>query len=157
MEALRQYVLSVAAAAIVCGIVVALVQNCGAKEWIRLLCGLILAFTAIRPIAHLDLDALTEVSLPLTLEAESASAMGEEMARQALADSIKAESEAYILDKAAALNASLTVEVTVSEDGTPVPLGAKLGGSVSPYARQQLESLIQTDLGIAKENQLWTG
>ena len=157
MEALRQYVLSVTAAALICGIVSGLVRSSAEKEWIRLLCGLILAFTAIRPIAHLDVNALTNLSLPFVQEAETTAALGENMARQAVADSIKAESEAYILDKAAALNASITVEVTVSEDGTPVPMAAKLCGSVSPYARHQLENVLQTELGIAKENQLWTG
>lgn len=157
MDGLRQYVISVTAAALICGVVSGLVQNGTAKELIRLLCGLFLAFTVIRPIAGLDFNALTEFSLSYTQEAESMAAMGENMARQSMADIIKAESEAYILDKAAALNAALAVEVTVSEDGTPVPVAAELCGDISPYARQQLEDILQEDLGIAKEYQLWTG
>lgn len=157
MEALRQYVLSVTAAALICGIVSGLARGSAAKEWIRLLCGLLLAFTAIRPLARLEVNAFAELPLPFAQEAETTAALGENMARQAVADSIKAESEAYILDKAAALNADVTVEVTVSEDSTPVPAAVKLSGSASPYARRQLERILQTELGIAKENQLWTG
>lgn len=157
MDGLRQYVIAVTAAALICGIVSGLVQNGAAKEVIRLLCGLFLAFTAIRPMAGLDLNALLEYSFSFSGDAESTAAMGENMARQTMADIIKAESEAYILDKAAELNASVTVEITVSEDGTPIPMAAVLGGEVSPYAKQQLGRILQADLGIAKENQLWTG
>ncbi len=157
MDALGQYVISVTAAALICGIVSCLVQSGTAKELIRLLCGLFLAFTVIRPLAGLDFSALTSISFPYTQEADSIATQGENIAREAMADIIKADAEAYILDKAAALNADLTVDITLSREDTPVPVRAELSGSVSPYARQQLTYLLQTDLGIAKENQLWTG
>lgn len=157
MEGLRQYVISVVTAALACGIVSGLTPKGTAKELVRLLCGVFLAFTAIRPITGLDFNALAEFSFPYAREAEQAAAMGENMARQSLADIIKEESEAYILDKAAALNTDLTVEITVSDDDAPVPVAAVLCGEVSPYARQQLETILQSELGIAKENQLWTG
>lgn len=157
MEGLRQYVISVVAAALICGILSGLVQKGAAKELVRLIGGLFLAFTVIRPIAGLDFNALADISFPYAQDAEQTAALGENMARQSLADIIKAESEAYILDKAAALNAAITVEVTLSGDDPPIPVSATLCGEVSPYARQQLEGILQSELGIAKENQLWTG
>ena len=155
MEGLRQYVISVAAAALICGIVSGMVQNGAAKELVRLLCGLFLAVTALHPLVKLDLSNLGEFVLPYTQEAESVAAMGENMARESMADIIKAESEAYILDKAAELNAEITAQITVGDDQAPA--AAKLSGEVSPYARQRLEKILESDLGIAKENQLWTG
>lgn len=157
MESLKEYVISVVAAALICAVVINLTQKSTAKDLIKLLCGLFLAFTAIRPITRLDFNALTDISFPYGQEAEQAAALGENMARQNLADIIKAETEAYILDKAAAWSPALTVEVTVSGDNPPVPTAAVLCGEISPYARRQLEEILQTELGIAKENQLWTG
>lgn len=157
MDALRQYILSVTAAALICGILSGLVQNGAAKEILRLLCGLFLTIVVIRPLIGLDLEKLTDWSLDRVPEGESMAALGENMARQAAAEIIKSETEAYILDKAAALNASLTVEVTVSGDDTPLPVAVTLRGEIAPNARQQLEHILQTELGIAKEDQQWNG
>lgn len=157
MDGLREYVISVTAAAFLCGILAGLFRNSASKDILRLLCGLFLAIVAIRPIVRLDFAALEEYTFPYGTEAESTAAMGENMARKAMADIIKAESEAYILDKADSLNTSLCVEISVSEDGKPIPVYAEIRGEVSPYARAQLEEILLTDLGIAKENQQWTG
>lgn len=157
MERLREYVISVTAAAIICGIVTGLSQKDSTQKMLKLVCGLFLAVTVVRPITRIDLTALTDVSLISFSEAEEAAAMGENLSRNALAELIKEETEAYILDKAAERNVSLEAEVTVSGDSPPVPVSVTLSGAVSPYARQQLEQLITEDLGIAKENQRWTG
>lgn len=157
MEALRQYIISVTTAAMIGGIITGLFQNGTAKEVVKLICGVFLAFTVMRPVAGLDFEELLEVDLLYSQDAEEAAALGENLARESMADIIKAETEAYILDKAAALNADLTAEVTVNNDDPPIPVSVRLSGEVSPYARQQLQSMIQEDLGISKENQLWTG
>lgn len=155
MEMLRQYVISVAAAAMICGVVTSLFQTGTAKEVVKLICGLFLAFTVLSPVSKLDFSELTDFRFSYSEDAAEAAALGENLAQESMADIIKAETEAYILDKAEALNAVLTVEVTVSEEN--LPMAVKLSGEVSPYARQQLQAIIQTDLGIAKENQQWTG
>ena len=79
------------------------------------------------------------------------------MAYQAMTELIKEKSQAYILDKAAELDASITADVTISEEELPKPLSVVISGQVSPYNRKRLESILETDLGIAKENQVWTG
>lgn len=109
----------------------------------------------IRPISYFDYSMLTEFSSAFAQEAETAAIQGENMARKAAADIIKAESEAYILDKAAAMNASVTVQIILDSDSIPVQ--ATLSGRVSPYVRRTLASVLESDLGITKENQLWTG
>jgi hypothetical protein len=47
--------------------------------------------------------------------------------------------------------------VYLSEDTIPVPISVEIRGSVSPYGKQQLTKLLEEELGIAKENQLWIG
>ena len=155
MDGLRQYVISVTSAALICSILLGLMQKGPAKELIKLLCGLFPAFTVIRPLSQLDIDALIDFSWPYTQEAEEAAAVGEDLARKTMAGIIKAESEAYILDKAAGLNAELAIDITISD--AQVPVSAEICGEVSPYARQKLETILETDLGITKENQIWTG
>ena len=101
MEALRQYVISVVAAAMLCGIVVRLFPNGSGKQVGKLICGLFLAYTVLSPISRVDFSKLPDFSLRYMDDAEDAAAMGENLARDSMADIIKEETEAYILDKAA--------------------------------------------------------
>ena len=103
MEALRQYVISVVAAAMLCGIVVRLFPNGSGKQMGKLICGLFLAYTVLSPISRVDFSKLPDFSLRYMDDAEDAAAMGENLARDSMADIIKEETEAYILDKAADL------------------------------------------------------
>ena len=157
MEGLRQYVISVTTAAIVCGMLTAVLKKGTMQSLVKLLCGFFLAFTFLNPIGKLELKALPE-NWALDYQAASDAAQeGERYARNSLAEIIKEQTEAYILDKAAALKANLTVEVTVSGSGMPVPTAAKYRGEVPADVRQQLETIVQTELGIARENQTWIG
>ena len=78
------------------------------------------------------------------------------MTRRAMSGRIKAQTEAYILDKAAALEVTLLVEVEMSDEPIPVPCGVRLAGDVSPHAKNKLSGIITEDLGIEKERQQWT-
>lgn len=157
MEFLRQYVLSIVAASMIGGVVMGFLQGGTIKQLLKIICGLFLAFMVISPIQKLDLQDLPVVGEEDAMAGEEIAAMGEEMAAEAMADIIKSETEAYILDKAAQLNVSLEVQVTVSDGDVPVPVEATLQGSISPYARQQLEAVLTRELGIPKEHQIWAG
>ena len=98
---------------------------------------------------------MPDFSLRCMDDAEDAAAMGENLARDSMADIIKEETEAYILDKAADLHAHLRVEVAVGEDN--LPAAVTISGEAAPYARRQIQAMIANDLGISKENQKWIG
>lgn len=155
MEALRQYVISVVTAAMICGIVTGLFPSGTAKQVVKLICGLFLAYTVLSPISKVELSQLTDIPAQYSEDAAAAAALGESLAQNSMAGIIKAETEAYILDKAESLRAEVTVEVTVNEDN--VPSAVTISGEASPFARRQLQSILETDLGIPKENQKWTG
>ena len=156
MEGIRTYLLGVIAAAIICGIATRLLGNKGMQgAMAKLLTGLFLTFILIRPIAELDIKSITDFTSGYSYEAEQAAAQGAAVTKEALAESIKSRTEAYILDKAAAMNADLAVEVTLSKDDIPVPEAVRLTGKVSPYAKAQLSHMILEDLGIDKERQTW--
>ena len=38
----------------------------------------------------------------------------------------------------------------------PIPIKVRLSGKASPYAKGQLQQIITEELGIEKENQIWT-
>ncbi len=156
MNVLRQYVLSIVAASIISAVIMGFFQGGTTKQLLKILCGLFLAFSVIRPIQEFDINNLSLPGEAETREGEALASMGEELATEAMADIIKAETEAYILDKAAQLNLTLEVQVTVSGE-PPLPVSVQLTGPASPYGRQQLEALLSRELGIPKENQIWTG
>lgn len=155
METLRQYAFSIICTALLCGILSSLAQNGIIKQILSLLCGCILTVSIIRPLGSVQWEALWEIAFPYADLAKEAAAMGTEMADDAVAALIKEKTEAYILEKADALNAELTVTVTVSTEN--IPEAVFLEGDIAPYHREKLAAILETDLGITKENQIWNG
>ena len=130
-------------------------STCGVL--IRMVCSLFLAIVIIEPFSHLKLSYLTAFAENCEEVSQTAASMGTKLADDARREIIKAEAEAYILDKAGSYGLQLYVCVTLCEDDIPVPESVCLTGAVSPYARTKLEMLIEDELGIPKERQLWTG
>ena len=156
MEALREYFLSVTAAAILCACVRRFAgEKDTAGKVVKLICGLFLAFTVISPIARVKISDFALFTGEIYADAEAAAAAGEDCTKEAIADIIKTKTEAYILDKAHALGLDIEVEVQVASKTTPVPQGVRISGNVSPYAKQQLQIMLTQELGIPEEDQLW--
>ena len=156
MEALRSYILSVVAGAVVCGIVVKLLGEKGTQGAVaKLMAGLFLTFTVIRPIADIRLSKIGDILDIYSSDAMAAVEAGSQISKDGLTQSIKTQTEAYILDKAKALGLAVQVTVTLSEDEIPVPVGVTISGAVSPYAKGRLAELLSNELGIEKEAQKW--
>ena len=155
MEGLRQYVISVTTAAIVCGMLTAMLKKGAMQSLVKLLCGFFLAFSFLSPIGRLELKALPQDLGPDYQEASGAAQEGERYARNSIAEIIKEQTEAYILDKAAELGLSLEAEVFLSGDEIPVPVSVRITGQASEIERRRMEMILEKDLGIAKENQTW--
>lgn len=157
MQTIAEYLLSVTGAAIVSGVVLRLLEGKGSAASIgRILAGLFVALTVIGPITQVRLSDLADLLPDVTMDAQTAVADGEAAAKNALRERISARLGAYILDKAAQLGVTLTVEVELSEDTIPVPVRVRLHGAVSPYAKSRLQNMIRDDLGLDKEKQIWT-
>lgn len=153
---MRQYLLSVVAAAIISGIVTKLLGTKGTLGTVgKLVVGLFLAFTMIAPLRTVRIAEDWDITSAYADEADQVVADGKNQTRQALQACIKERCEAYILDKARALNVDLEVAVTVSDEDIPAPEYVYLNGNVSPNARNKLTDIISEDLGIPKEAQQW--
>jgi len=153
MDGLIRYLLSISASAIICGIAIATADDKSASgAMIRLIAGLIMALTVIAPVVDIDFDDLPVIPTQITLDAQTACALGEEMADREINSIITNELEAYILDKAASVGADIEVELRL-EDCRPMEITIR--GTVLPGSRQRLQQVLETELGIAKENQQW--
>lgn len=154
---IRGYLLGVIGAAIICSIVKRLMGEKGPNAALtNLIAGVFMVFTLIRPLTSVEISGIDHWADGFREDAAQAVAQGEDQTRKALAQFITERTQAYILDKAQTLNAVLEVEVTLSDDDIPVPVKVRLEGKVSPYAKGRLEAIIIEDLGIEKENQIWT-
>lgn len=158
MERLGQYVLSVTSAAITLGILLSLLKHKSSSELlVRLIGGVFLAFTAIAPVAEIDLDVLFDPALDFAVEGDLIAAHGQEIVHSQMRDIIKDRCEAYILDKALTYQTPVDVEVELNQDQVPVPTSVQITGNVSPYAKNLLQKWLEDDMGIPRENQLWIG
>lgn len=155
MESLSRYILSVIAAAFLVSMLTALVGKKGsAGAILKLTGGLFLTFTLLNPLVDLDFSGISGFFEEYSVTAEAEAAGGEAMAREEYRTIIKDKLEAYILDKAKELGLAVTAKVTLDADG--IPTAVTVSGAASPYAKAQLQQMIVRDLGIAKEDQLWT-
>lgn len=157
MDGLRSYLLGIFAAAVLCGIVTRFLGEKGTQGAIvKMIAGVFLTFTVIRPVVNIRLEDFCDFTDDFSYDASLAAGAGEALTKEALSAGIKSRCETYILDKAAALNARLTVEITLTDQNIPIPCKVRLKGNISPYAKSQLQTIIADELGIDKEHQIWT-
>ena len=154
MGKLGEYIVCVCCAALLCGIVNAMMPKGTTREILKLVGGLFLAFTVISPIRDVEFPDLSQMTTALQEEASLVVARGEEMARQAAADSIKKELEAYILDKAQSLRLQIRVQLKLEEE-TLHPASVSIIANVSPSAKEEMEYWLCRELGLTKEDITW--
>lgn len=156
MDGIREYILCITAAALVCSALKLLMGEKGTMAaMVKLLCGLFLCITAVRPLIRLEIGDLSGYVQSFGVDASLAASEGEAAAAKAFSAIIKSETEAYILDKAESVEAAVTVEVTLSGDDPPLPCAVTITGACSPYAKTALRTFIEQDIGIPREAQTW--
>jgi hypothetical protein len=106
-----------------------------------------------QPVFDVNLTELCATARECYYIGTNASNTGVALASDALNESISDRVETYIKDKAAAYGSDLKAEVQLDENFQPRQV--RIAGKISPYAKTQMQSTIEIDLGIAKENQLW--
>ena len=148
--------LSVTTAAIICGILNGLLEKSKTiAPIVKLLTALFMSVTVLSPLVTISISNMLPNIQSFTEDANQIVQQGEWYAEKRQADIIKSRLEAYILDKAASLDAEVTVEITLSQDS--LPCAVCITGNLSPYAKAQLENILQHELAIPKEAQRWIG
>lgn len=155
MEGIRAYILSVTAAAILCALVCTLAGKGNTlSTLIRLLSGIVLAAVVVSPLVDSSSINLKQFLHQLDLDAADAVNAGITISKEQTSVRIRDSLEAYILDKAEELSADISVELTLAED-TLEPIEVTLEGNISPFAKNELETMIRQDLGIPREAVKW--
>lgn len=155
MEDLRQYILSLIGAALICCVAKNLVGASGkSKEVIHIVCGIFMAITALSPIVKIEIPDLSSYVQPVFSTATEISHDAAESAKEDRADIIKEQTRAYILEKANSRNMDVDVEVTLDEENL-IPSSITIIGSISPYDKAVLSDYIQKTFDIPEVQQRW--
>lgn len=154
MEA-ANYIFRLTAISILCAVSLSLLPDGTGKTLMHLVGSLMLLIAVIQPLQDFQLPKDDQWFTDYQSEGKDFAAMGEELAMAARCEFIKQRLGAYILDKAAALGADISVGIVLNRQEVPVAI--VLSGKVSEPVQQQLSQIITQDLGISKENQQWTG
>ena len=152
MTFLRQWLLGIVACALLVSLCELFTPSGAMRRSMHFTGGLILMLAFLQPVTSIDLGELTldlgeyraavaQAKLELSGEREDA-----------LRDGIAERTGAYIEDKAAQLGRPVRALVeTEDTDGAPLPVRVTLWGAENAA----LSDWIETQLGIAKENQTW--
>ena len=156
MDAIRKYLISLCAAALLCALVRALVPGGRMKKLCSLLCGIFLMTAALSGISGWQLSDFAQELSKMQVAAEQARTGVEIRNREALCAIIKSKTEAYIWDKADEMGVALEVEVETRDLGSgPYPWRATLTGACGGEKRTALTQYIEENLAIPEARQVW--
>ena len=155
MEVVRGYLLRLTAGAFLSAGLLALIPKGTSKKAAAVLCGLVMLLLALTPLAQLDYDALSEAIS--RLEKEEARTGIEIRNQELVARIISGRVQAYILDKAASLGLTVTVELEMeTRAATPYPKAVTIHGEATPAQKQQLQQYLEQTFAIPVQRQVWT-
>lgn len=144
-----QWLLGVVACAMLTGVAERICPEGAVRRVVRFAGGLLLLCALLRPLSA------AEGALPLRGADAYRDALArteqalEQEARGAFSEGIEQTLEAYIEDKAAGMDTDVRAAVTADSRG--VPVGVTVTGTYSAA----LAEIIERELGIAKEKQVW--
>jgi len=156
----QEWVRAIAGAALICAAASALTPKGKVKGILKLVCGIVLIMAMINPL--LD-GTLPELSLDLSAYRQKADEIigeAEEKENGLSRRIIEGEMEAYILDKARSLGATLeSVEVAVKwgDEGCWYPHEVTITAELPPREKSLISNSIEAELGIPGERQYWSG
>lgn len=157
MDSIKQYLLSVMIVIIIIGIAKGMIgKKSPYKSAVSMLCGLVMLLTILKPLKVTNWYSYSDFFDEVNLDAEYASAFGQQQAQTEMERIISEQTKSYIFDKAAAMGAQLDISVELETvNNIPVPVAIKLEGSISPYAKTSMKKIIKNDIGIPEDRQEW--
>lgn len=153
VAALREWITSVVAAALLVSAAQSLIPEGGVKRAASLTGGLILLLALMQPVLGADLKRLELDLEPYRAAVRERQEELEQSGETEWETLIAQRTAAYIWDKAEELGLRVSVRVTVEPDtdGVPVPAAVEVTGPPS----EALAEYLERELGIARERQVW--
>ncbi len=156
MEGIQGYLITIVSAAMLSSVLLRLLkENSSAYKIIKMMCRIVMVLTVVSPFVNISLQPYISSFDAIREDSAAAAQRGEDFIHEQLSGSIKEKTEAYILDKATLLGADIHVSVTCDTSDIPIPIMVELSGSASPYARSRLRQILEQDIGVPEENQIW--
>lgn len=153
MEALRNYLLSIVAVSLLGVLAVSLLRQDTMRKLARFVAGLLLLLTVARPL--LGLGDLRLEDYFFTGAGDFSAEEAQARYREALGQHVRTAAEQYIREKAAALGATVQVEVSLSDTDPPAPSGVRIVGSLRVDQVEALSAYITEAFAIPAERQEW--
>ena len=154
MDGMKNYLISVCCAAVLCGILKQIVGSSKMSSgMIRVLSGLFIAICIVSPWKNFRIDDLTQYNPLITAQGDLYAVTGYEMTQKKIDKLIIQSTEAYILEKTNQLHAQVEVSVSLSEDS--IPVSVQITGQLSQEAKEELSAFLLNNIGIQKEMQIW--
>ena len=152
----RQYLMGIVAAALICGIIRSLFPEKGTiGAVIKTLLGIVVLLAVVSPWVSVSTDDFYNWDIAFYDDARSVVEQAENSAGEQVRQRIIEQTQAYILAKADSLGAELEVDVEVTEETIGVPCAVTITGAVAPYAKPVISQMLADDLGIDREAQTW--
>ena len=156
MSVLQRYLLAVTAAALAVSLVRAVPQNRSIGRIVDLIGGVIVLIVLLRPVLSLsvhDLDSFFSEFRPDDALIDEAVSAGEKESARLITE----QTRAYILDKARALGAEVTVQIELAalSEHYQYPYRVTLRGRWTAQQRKALGDYLFQALGIPEERQIW--
>lgn len=154
MDGMKNYLISVCCAAVLCGILKQIVGSSKMSSgMIRVLSGLFIAICIVSPWKNFRVDELTQYNPLITEQGDLYAMTGYEITKKKTDKLIIQNTEAYILEKANQLQTQVEVSVSLSEDS--IPVSVQITGQLSQEAKEELSAFLLNNIGIQKEMQIW--
>lgn len=151
---LRDWVLGLTAAALVCAVATLLTPKGAVKGVTKSVCGLVMGLALLSPLLRLDFSEYALALADYREQAADLTAQAGEVSNRLDRTVIAGELEAYILDKAAEQGAAVTaakVSLRWSSEGLWWPEAATLDGAY----HEGLAGVLEAELGIPRSAQTW--
>lgn len=151
MEGVRVWLLSILAVSLLCALADALMPKGPVKGVGKLACGIVLAAAVVSPVAQLDLESSRQWLEDWDVGLEQREEDLKKQVDEEMKPIIEQEYEAYIVDKAAQLEAvcAARVECRREDEGVYLPETVWISGSLSQQQREELTGTLLEELGLA--------
>ncbi|MGE4483538.1 MAG: hypothetical protein AB7C97_00340 [Oscillospiraceae bacterium] len=159
MEGLKAWILSVAGAALIASVVLAVTPESPQKKAVRLVCGLLIITALLSVVPKFGADSFPRLIEEYRAEAEDNSAGVKDDNKRLLRLIMDEQCTTYISNEAKAAgigNIEAVFDFSWSGDGYWYPVGVEIRTDAGENEKENLSKQIEADLGIEKARQSWS-